>query len=470
MRNRIINKLRLLLAVGLGLAFAGCMAPEKDSPKTAKGVHVDPEIRETDFSALPGFSPVTTQEFSTETGVGTAFYELQTSGRALQTGGFDVGPNGGYALLINGNKIKTMDGEGKETGIITVDASSLGLTGFKAQAFLRTTMGRYVVAGVAGLRLVVLELADTGAILANYQEVMSAGNGAEALFTSILEVPPNATPLGRTTFALAGMDNMGRLKFMRLSASVADNDPLGLEWSKTVDLAGEAKAGFADRSVAGSAVPWKMIRDGQNLYFCGQFGYEITFTPPSPQLPFKLPGMRPIAGSLGLDGTVRWTRKWSEVLDGAGDAITGPYGAAYDLVYGEDGNLVLVGMTTKPPYYDLRNRSAYPPTLNITKLDTDGMTVKSVSYTGGPDASVYGGYGVVRHGGGYLACVRGSEIGRAGEVEAALVTFNASLEMTGLAIVDPTGNQALKSPLKLHSLDGAYYLLGGGRIKVFTIP
>src|SRR5690606_38674595 len=178
---------------------------------------------------------------------------------------------------------------------------------------LRTTMGRYVVAGVAGLRLVVLELSDTVAVIGNYQEVMSAGNGAEALFTSILEVPPNATPLGRTTFALAGMDNMGRLKFMRLAASVGDNEPLGLEWSKTVDLAGEAQAGLANRSLTGKAVPWKMIRDGRNLYFCGQFGYSITVSLS------QFPGMRPIAGSLDLDGTVRWTLKWSEVLDGAGD-------------------------------------------------------------------------------------------------------------------------------------------------------
>src|SRR5690606_15375343 len=170
------------------------------------------------------------------------------------------GQNGGYSLLIRNNKIQTLDGTGKETGVISLDVSSLGLTGFKAQAMIRTTMGRYVVAGVAGLRLVVLELSDTGSIIANYQEVMPAGNGAEALFTSILEVPSNATPLGRTTFALAGMDNMGRLKFMRLAASVGDNEPLGLEWSKTVDLAGEAQAGLANRSLTGKAVPWKMIR------------------------------------------------------------------------------------------------------------------------------------------------------------------------------------------------------------------
>jgi len=461
-----------IFAAGLGLAFAGCMGPEKDSPETAQGVHVDPEIRETNFNDLPGFTLATTQEFPTETGVGTAFYEIRTNGSMLQTGGFDVGQNGGFSLLVRDNKIKTLDGTGKETGVITLDVSYLGLTGFKAQAMLRTTMGRYVVAGVAGLRLVVLELSDTGAVIGNYQEVMSAGNGAEALFTSILEVPPNATPLGRTTFALAGMDNMGRLKFMRLAASVGDNEPLGLEWSKTVDLAGEAQAGLANRSLTGKAVPWKMIRDGRNLYFCGQFGYSITVSLS------QFPGMRPIAGSLDLDGTVRWTLKWSGVLDGAGDIATGPYGAAYDLIYGDDGNLVLVGTTTKPPYIDPRNGYIHPSTLNLTKLGVDGKAVKSVSYPGGPDASgtaripasVSGGFGVVAHGGGYLVCVRGSELGRTGEVPAALATFNSNLEMTGLAVVDPAGNPALQPPLKLYSVGGTYYLLGGSRIKAFTIP
>src|SRR5690606_35567372 len=241
---------------------------------------------------------------------------------------------------------------------------------------------------------------------------------------------------------------------------------------------GEAHAGFANRSVAGTEGPWKMIRDGRNLYFCGQFRYSITFTPPSPQNPFKIPGMRPIAGSLDLDGSIRWTLKWSEVLDGAGDVFFCKQKTAYDMLYGGDGNLILVGTTTKPPYIDHRNGYIYPSTLNLTKLDTDGNAVKSVCYPGGPavsatggiSASVSGGFGVVAHGGGYLACVRGSELGRSGEVPAALVTFNSNLEMTGMAVVEPSGIPALQPPLKLHSLGGAYHLIGGSRIKTFTIP
>lgn len=444
-----ISGMGRILAAALCLAAAGCLGPDKDSKKESTGINVKADSVGQDFTKLPALAKTDKANFATD---------VLTSRSPLygtSDGGFFANPNGGYVLLAYGNQLKVLDSAGKVSRTIEIRTTSLGLTGFTAQVFLQAGAGRYIVAGVTADRLVVLSLDDSGTVQKNYQESMSGSTTAleSAMFTSILEVPSSAGGGGGESFVLVGSDLKGHVKFMRLKAD------LGLEWTKDVDLEGESTTPFRGKNEAGfAAIPLKVIREGSNFYFCGQYKYRFQRTATYG---------RAIAGSFGMDGAVRWTLKWSEELP---DTYQG---AAHDLLVSDKGDLIVVGE------HRSYIKSAQTIDMHLTKLSLDGKILKSVFY-GGP--TQVGAFGVIPHpGGGYLASVSGSNL--ADDRYAALVAFNEDLALTGFASADPVAGATRSidvwggEPLGLYTANGTHYLLGHGysnslayAVKAFTLP